>query len=118
MVRNLAADCYLWKSLIGHHVKDILLGLWKVVFYYSLSVAITDQRSLTRPKTPPTLELEGRFRNVRTTRKDTFWPVSPAKVQAQCPTGGRLRPEYCYISQQAPHTNSDRDPEHLSTQTF
>lgn len=58
------------------------------MFYHSSSVSITGQRSLTKPKTSLTLELEDRSREIRTKRKVTIPPISQTTVQAQCPTGG------------------------------
>lgn len=88
MIQNLAVFCLLGTSFIDHHVKNILSGLWKVVFHHSPSLAITGQRSLPKPKTSLTFELEDRSEKIRTKRRVTTLPMSQAKVQAQCPTGG------------------------------
>lgn len=86
MVQNLAGDCLLGTSLIGHHVKTPLPGLQKDRFYHTLSVAVTGQRSLTQPNTSFTFGVEDRSRKIRTTWKATTQPMFQGKVQRKCPT--------------------------------
>lgn len=71
VIQNLAVDCLLGKPYIDHFLKAILPGLRKLLLSYSLSVAITDQRSSTMPIPSLTLKLKARSRNILPTRKLT-----------------------------------------------
>lgn len=60
VVQILAVDCLLGTSFINQHVEAILAELRKVMSYQSFSVARAAERSLTKPKTSITFELEER----------------------------------------------------------
>lgn len=58
-VQTLAAECLQKNYFVDHHVTAILFRLRKDVFYHSLSVSITGQRFLTKPKRHLPLEMNG-----------------------------------------------------------
>lgn len=67
VVQNLAVDRVPGTSFVEHHVNIFLPRLRKLVFYCSISVALTGQRSLTKPETSLARELENGFQNFGTT---------------------------------------------------
>lgn len=86
VVQILAVKCLLGTSFVYHHVKTISPGLRKVVFYYSLYVAVTCQRSNSRPTTSFNLEFEDQPRKIWAARNLLTSPLSQARLRAKFST--------------------------------